>query len=305
MPWQISGTFTRVNNDFQGASVWSQDQQAGIKIIATRHDFHDEDLALGIADCLNLDGYNNMRANINMADTYKVVSLADGTSSGDAVNKGQLDAVDAQVTTNTSNISANASNIAQNAADITKNTQDIAAIDAISEAPIDGNFYSRKDAAWAIPPGGVSGDDIITNITWDNQTLAHTRTAGNWDISLRMFTEFVSNGQIKHKLATNSAGGNVTILPAQGNRHRVVNTGAMTITFDLTGIGSDTDIGNTYHQEGQIVIRNGTGAGAISIGGVTPKTIGTPTDTDDVNQILTYIIQRISGSNEVTLVWSN
>ena len=66
MPWKAGGVFERENPDYQGASVWSQDQQASIKIIATRHDFHDEDLAQGIQACLNLNGLNAMLADLDM-----------------------------------------------------------------------------------------------------------------------------------------------------------------------------------------------------------------------------------------------
>ena len=78
MPWQNTGNFLRTNNQFTGTTVWSQDQQASIKIIASRHDFHDEDLATGIENCLNLDGYNSMRADIDMGGNT-LINLAGGS----------------------------------------------------------------------------------------------------------------------------------------------------------------------------------------------------------------------------------
>jgi hypothetical protein len=105
MPWQLDGSFLRVNPDFQGNTVWQQDQQSTIKIIAARHDFHDEDLAVGISKSLNTDGYNAMQANLNMG-SFRINSMSPGTSGTDAVNKDQLDVVDAKADQNASDIAA-------------------------------------------------------------------------------------------------------------------------------------------------------------------------------------------------------
>jgi len=78
MPWQNDGNFLRTNNQFTGATVWAQDQQASIKIIASRHDFHDEDIAGGIENCLNLDGYNTMRQDLDMGGNT-IINLEGGT----------------------------------------------------------------------------------------------------------------------------------------------------------------------------------------------------------------------------------
>ena len=75
MPWQNTGNFLRTNNQFTGVTVWEQDQQASIKIIASRHDFHDEDLATGIEQCLNVDGYNKMLAPLDM-NGFEIVNFA-------------------------------------------------------------------------------------------------------------------------------------------------------------------------------------------------------------------------------------
>jgi hypothetical protein len=50
MPWS-SGTFTR----FYGASGWTDDKNNAVKILASRHDTHDQDLADGINSCLTRD----------------------------------------------------------------------------------------------------------------------------------------------------------------------------------------------------------------------------------------------------------
>ena len=87
MPWQADGNFLRTNNQFTGAEVWEKDQQAAIKIIASRHDYHDEDLAVGIENCLNLDGYNVMRADLDMGGfSVKNQAIVEGAWTPQLVN---------------------------------------------------------------------------------------------------------------------------------------------------------------------------------------------------------------------------
>lgn len=91
MPWLNDGTFERITNNTQenGISLWQQDLSANIKVIAYRHDFHDHDLASGIAETLNLDGYNAMRANLNMGG-YKIVNTIPGSANADMATFGQV-----------------------------------------------------------------------------------------------------------------------------------------------------------------------------------------------------------------------
>jgi hypothetical protein len=94
MPWQIDGTFLRVNPDYSASpsgELWGKDlaAQPSIKIIASRHDYHDQDIGGGIAACLNLDGLNAMRANLDMG-AFKIVNLAPATGLGEIPVYGQL-----------------------------------------------------------------------------------------------------------------------------------------------------------------------------------------------------------------------
>jgi hypothetical protein len=88
MPWQIDGTFVRENPDFTGDNVWQQDQEVPIKIIAFRHDYHDEDLAQGIQQCLNITGYNAMQADLNLGDN-KIINNALAVNLTDVPQYGQ------------------------------------------------------------------------------------------------------------------------------------------------------------------------------------------------------------------------
>jgi hypothetical protein len=92
MPWLNNGTFERKNGTeptFTGSNVWFQDQQASIKVIAARHDYHDDDLAQGISACLNLDGKNAMRADLDMGNNA-LVNVATGSGENDFAKIGQL-----------------------------------------------------------------------------------------------------------------------------------------------------------------------------------------------------------------------
>jgi len=105
MPWQLNGTFVRVNTDFSGPTVWQQDQSAAIKIIASRHDTHDQDLATGIEQCLNLDGFNTMRAPLNMGGR-PITDLGTGFAETDAATIAQVVALQNLITANTEAIAA-------------------------------------------------------------------------------------------------------------------------------------------------------------------------------------------------------
>lgn len=88
MAWS-GGTFTRTDGTYSGTSVWASNLSAGIKIVAARHDIHDQDLAQGINACLNKNGQNSPTANINMG-SFKFTNLAAGTTNGDSVRYEQI-----------------------------------------------------------------------------------------------------------------------------------------------------------------------------------------------------------------------
>jgi hypothetical protein len=85
MPWS-AGTYTRA----YGATGWVNDRDASTAILATRHDTHDQDLAVGINACLAKDGSNAATANLN-AGTYKITNLGTPTVSTDAATKAYVD----------------------------------------------------------------------------------------------------------------------------------------------------------------------------------------------------------------------
>ena len=88
MAWS-GGTFTRTDGTYSGASVWASNLGAAIKIVAARHDIHDQDLATGINACLNKNGQNSPTANINWGN-FKITNLGTANANGQAVEYSQL-----------------------------------------------------------------------------------------------------------------------------------------------------------------------------------------------------------------------
>lgn len=69
MPWSGSSpnqTFGRTDGTRSGATTWQEADGAGVDIIATDHDTHDQDLAAGINAALKKDGGNQPSANLPM-----------------------------------------------------------------------------------------------------------------------------------------------------------------------------------------------------------------------------------------------
>lgn len=89
MPWS-AGTYARL----YGSAGWVDDRDAGTKILATRHDSHDQDLADGINACLKKDGTNAATADLN-AGGFKITNLGTPSAGADAATKAYVDAAGA------------------------------------------------------------------------------------------------------------------------------------------------------------------------------------------------------------------
>ena len=74
MGWDGSGNYSRTNGDNTGATTWQSDKADGDKIVASRHDTHDQDLADGINACLTKNGENAMSGNLKTAKGADVAS---------------------------------------------------------------------------------------------------------------------------------------------------------------------------------------------------------------------------------------
>ena len=72
MAWNGSGTYTRTNGTNTGAETWQDDAAAGTKILSSRHDTHDEDLATAINACITQNNESKPTADFapNASATY-------------------------------------------------------------------------------------------------------------------------------------------------------------------------------------------------------------------------------------------
>lgn len=89
MGWNGSGTFQRTNGSFFGATVWQDDQNAGYKITAARFDTHDQDIALGINNCLTKDGQNAATGDLPMGGN-KHTNVGNATARTHYASLGQV-----------------------------------------------------------------------------------------------------------------------------------------------------------------------------------------------------------------------
>ena len=83
------GVFIRTNGEFEGEQVWQDDLATNIKIIALRHDTHDQDIADGVAECLPKTGNEPMLGALNLG-TFKIFNMDDGGDPTDAASRGQI-----------------------------------------------------------------------------------------------------------------------------------------------------------------------------------------------------------------------
>ena len=92
MAFDSEGNFTRLHS-------WEQDRQNDVGIIASRHDEEDDNFAGAFNNTFCRDGRSVATGNFKMG-LNKITGLANGETSNDAVNKGQLDTYASDVTTN-------------------------------------------------------------------------------------------------------------------------------------------------------------------------------------------------------------
>jgi hypothetical protein len=88
MPWS-GGAFTRTNGVNTGSTLWAQDRDDGTKILATRHDTNDQDMADGINSTLEKSGSNAATGNLDIGSN-RITLVADGTAKTDVATVNQI-----------------------------------------------------------------------------------------------------------------------------------------------------------------------------------------------------------------------
>ena len=81
MAW-VSGVFSRLHN-------WVNDRDANIKILATRHDAEDDNLAAGINNTLTKDGQNTATANLPMGN-FRHTGVGNASTRTDYASAAQI-----------------------------------------------------------------------------------------------------------------------------------------------------------------------------------------------------------------------
>ncbi len=168
MPWKPDGTFERTNEEFNGFKVWQDDRDALIKIIAERHDYHDQDLATGIEQCLNINGLNQLLGNLNMGNN-KIENLGSPVTNTDAAPLGYtFGSIDLSGTTLT----------VRNRLGALLDTTQIPA--GLPDAPADSKTYGRNNNNWVevSAPAGYQSDLRATQSPSQVQVL-DDNTAGS------------------------------------------------------------------------------------------------------------------------------
>lgn len=89
MAYDGSGTFVRTNGVNTGSGLWQADRDAGTKILASRHDVQDQDIANGLSNAICKDGQTTPTANIPFGG-FKLTNVGAGTARTDAARVSQI-----------------------------------------------------------------------------------------------------------------------------------------------------------------------------------------------------------------------
>ena len=87
MPW-TGNTYVRTDGVYTGQTVWFENYSNSIKIVYSRHDTHDQDIANGITACLNKNGANSPSTNIPWGG-FKITGYGLASANTDVASWGQ------------------------------------------------------------------------------------------------------------------------------------------------------------------------------------------------------------------------
>lgn len=89
MPFNGTGTFIRTDGTFTGPTVFQQERDASIDMLALNLDTEAQDMSDGLTNCVTRDGQSPPTANIPMA-TFILTGLGPGTGRLTSINLGQV-----------------------------------------------------------------------------------------------------------------------------------------------------------------------------------------------------------------------
>lgn len=214
MPWTGPYVFTRDNSAFTGTVVWADDRDAGTKITAAHHDFHDQDIADGFALVLRNDGVNSPVASISW-NNQGITHLAAGVASTDAANFGQtITAASLDAGTNVLTLTRSAGNVTVDLSalavggsttDFARLSMDqtFAGINTFSQAPQSAAGLSIPRTVgnvtlWRVAADNAAKFSVINSGTYNGSALELIASGNNagtgylWGNRIALFSEIVS-----------------------------------------------------------------------------------------------------------------
>lgn len=88
MGFNGAGTYNRLSPGFSGSTVWQQEEAGGFGRVATRHDIHDQDIALALGNCITKDGQTTISGNLPLGGNI-LTNVGTGTSRSSILSVGQ------------------------------------------------------------------------------------------------------------------------------------------------------------------------------------------------------------------------
>jgi hypothetical protein len=250
MPWSGTGTFSRI----YGASGWTDDKNSGTKILSSRHDTHDQDMADGVNACITRDNQAKPTSSF-LPSTDNTINLGSGSfrwASINGVSFSNFVRKDAENTLAVASVAAGVyKNILQNTTG-TGYTSLRLLNDQSRSLEID---YSGSTYASALITGGPTGESAAIG------------TISTFPLSL------YTNNVERIRLASDGSTVNITATAFQVNTVDLTPS-TNTFTATLGGMTVGTTGTLTYKKIGNVVtLYNNTGSSITGTSNTTAMTI--------------------------------
>lgn len=304
MPRNGSGTYSRTDGTYTGATVFAQESAAGLNIVPASLDTEAQDMADALTASIAKDGQTTPTANLPMG-TYKHTGCGDPTADTEYTTRGYskvryglgLDWHDGLVLTHA----------ADTAHDITVSSGRIMDGTNVYIMSLTSAMTKRIDATWAAAStnGGLSDEDTLTDETWygvwllgkstdtagtDTDVIFATTSARSLGDTAATSAGFDTSRLIGFVLTYDSGGSNFDIRQfVNGSNGDVV--WSVTPQTGITITTTATDVDTKYtppFQQANVIIKARAGTGA------TIQTLFTQTDQADTAPSLTQFTVEAS-----------
>lgn len=286
MPWS-GGSFTRTNGVNTGSTLWVQDRDDGTKILATRHDTNDQDMADGINSTLEKSGSNAATGNLNIGSN-RLTAVADGTAKTDAATVNQI-VSNAPAFQATDTGTANAHVIALSPA--------ITAYAAGQEITFKSGAASTGASTLNVNTLGVKALKKLH----DQDIASGDIESGSIVAAVYDGTNFQVTSQLASASTTSPGGSNTQV---QYNSSSAF-AGSANFTFDGTNVDIAGDItGSTLNADGDTAAGDNSALGYTSVLGAILTGQGSTNDVTLVNDADATVLGVPTGTTNVTIVGS-